>query len=282
VKIAGTVLLVLAAMLMTAPLRAEEINAPEAHWSDGDTPAPASGTPAATASDEIAPGPALDPTQHEKAEAQIKEQEQQRVLGVLPSFNVSYRSDAVSLTGSQKIHLAFRTVIDPATFGTSLAIAGYHEVLNDVSGFRWGFRGYGERAGAAYLDSFDGTMLGNGILPALLHQDPRYFRMGHGRVSRRLLYAASTAFICKHDNTGKWEPNYSNVMGNIASGAISNLYYPGGNSGIGLTISNGMIQTATGAIGGVFQEFWPDISRRLLHKDPTHGLDAQDQHPGKL
>jgi hypothetical protein len=83
--------------------------------------------------------------------------------------------------------------------------------------------------------------------------------------------------VCKHDNTGKWEPNYSNVAGNIAAGALSNLYYPASNSGVGLTISNGLIVTAEGTVSTVFDEFWPDISRRLFHKDPTHGLDAQAQ-----
>ncbi len=276
-------LLILAAMLVAAPLSAEEINAPEPHWNDvavAATPTAAGTTVSGDGEpDVIAPAVVLDQAQQQKlkAEEQIKEQEKQRVLGVVPSFNVSYRSDAVSLTGWQKMGLAFHTVIDPVTFGASFAVAGYHEALNDLSGFRWGVRGYGERVGAAYLDSFDGTMIGNGVLPALLHQDPRYFRMGHGKVSRRFLYATTTAFVCKHDNTGKWEPNYSNVLGNIASGAISNLYYPGSNSGLGLTISNGMVQTAVGAIGGVFQEFWPDISRRLLHKDPTHGLDEQNR-----
>jgi hypothetical protein len=214
-----------------------------------------------------------DTEQRKKAEKQIKEQEHQRVLGVLPSFNVSYDNNAVSLTGWQKIRLAFRTSVDPVTFGVAFLVAGYHEGLNDV-GFGWGVKGYAQRAGAAYLDTFDGNMIGNGILPALLHQDPRYFRLGHGSVRHRLLYAASTAFICKHDNTGKWEPNYSNIGGNIASGAISNLYYPGTNAGVGLTISNGLIQTAEGAAGSMFQEFWPDISRHLFHKDPTHGKDA--------
>jgi hypothetical protein len=216
-----------------------------------------------------------DKSQREKAQEQLKEEEKQRVMGVVPSFNVTYHNDAVSLSAKQKMDLAFHTTFDWATIAGAFGIAGYHEVANDLSGFSWGPKGYFERAGAAYLDTFNGTMIGNGILPAVLHQDPRYFRMGHGRVSHRMLYAVSAAFICKHDNTGKWEPNYSNVLGNIASGAISNLYYPGSNSGIGLTISNGMIQTAEGAIGAIFQEFWPDISRRYFHKDPTHGLDAQ-------
>ena len=87
--------------------------------------------------------------------------------------------------------------------------------------------------------------------------------------------AIATSYICKHDNTGKWEPNYSNVGGNIIAGAISNLYYPSNTSGWGQTIDNGLIVTSEGTFGGVLQEFWPDISRKFFHKDPTHGLDAQ-------
>ena len=196
-------------------------------------------------------------------------------MGIVPAFNVSYRSDAVSMTAGQKMKLAFRSSIDPVTFGAAFLVAGYHEAMHDNVGFPWGVKGLGERAGAAYLDSFDGTMIGNGVLPVVLHQDPRYFRMGHGAKTRRLLYALATNVICKHDNTGKWEPNYSNVGGNIIAGAISNLYYPPSNAGVGETFTNGMIVTAEGGIGSVFQEFWPDISRKVLHRDPTHGLDAQ-------
>ena len=196
-------------------------------------------------------------------------------MGVVPSFNVSYRSDAVSLTAGQKMRLAFRSSTDPVAFVVPFFVAGYHEALDDETGFPWGVKGLGERAGAAYLDAFDGTMIGNGILPAIFHQDPRYFRLGHGSTTHRLLYAMATTVICKHDNSGRWEPNYSNVAGNIISGAISNLYYPSQNSGIGQTLSNGFIVTGEGTIGGVFQEFWPDISRKVLHKDPTRGLDAE-------
>jgi hypothetical protein len=217
-----------------------------------------------------------DKSQHEKAEEQVKQEEKQRVLGVLPNFNITYLGGAtVSMTAMQKLSLAFHSVTDPVAFVIPFFVTGYHEALDEDKGFPWGIKGLGERSGAAYLDSFDGNMIGNGILPAILHQDPRYYRMGHGTVMHRLLYSLATNVICKHDNTGKWEPNYSNVGGNIIGGAISNLYYPDTDSGIGLTISNGLIVTGEGAIGSAFDEFWPDISRRLLHKDPTHGLDAQ-------
>jgi hypothetical protein len=214
-------------------------------------------------------------TQQQKAAEQIKAQEHQRIGGILPSFNVSYVSNAASMTAGQKIGLAFRSSVDPYAFGLAFIVAGFSEARDDDTGFGWGPEGYFKRTGAAYLDAFDGAMIGNGFLPALLHQDPRYFRLGHGTFRHRFLYAMATSVICKHDNTGKWEPNYSNVGGNIIAGAISNLYYPSQNSGWTQTIDNGLIVTGEGTFGGVLQEFWPDISRKLFHKDPTHGLDAQ-------
>jgi hypothetical protein len=214
-------------------------------------------------------------TQHQKAEEEIKQEEHQRVAGIVPQFGVSYVSNAASLSAGQKMRLAFRSAIDPFNFAAASLIASYHEIDDDYPGFGWGAEGFGKRAGAAYLDTFDGDMIGNGIFPVIFHQDPRYFRRGYGTFTHRLLYAMSTSYICKHDNTGRWEPNYSNVAGNILAGAISNLYYPSQNAGWGQTITNGFIVTTEGTAGGVFQEFWPDISRRVLHRDPTHGLDAQ-------
>ncbi len=219
--------------------------------------------------------PAAEKSQHDKAEEQIKEQEKQRLVGIVPMFNISYRADAVSLTAGQKMKLALRSTTDPVAFAAAFVVAGYHEARDDDKGFGWGIEGYGKRSGAAYLDAFDGNMIGNGILPSILHQDPRYFRLGHGTITHRLLYSLATNVICKHDNTGKWEPNYSNILGNIAGGAISNLYYPSSNSGVSQTFTNGFIVTAEGGFGSVFDEFWPDVSRKLLHRDPTHGLDAQ-------
>jgi hypothetical protein len=224
------------------------------------------------------PSAAVQKTDHQRATEQIKAQEQQRILGVLPTFNTTYLGDStVSLTAKQKFGLAFRSITDPVAFATPFFVAGYDEIFNDNKGFGWGVEGLGKRAGAAYLDSFTGTMLGNALLPSVLHQDPRYYRMGHGSIRHRLLYATATTVICKHDNTGKWEPNYSNVGGNIVAGVISTLYYPPSNegSGVGLAMSNGLVVTAEGAIGAVINEFWPDLSRKFLHKDPSGGIDAQ-------
>jgi hypothetical protein len=248
-----------------------QAQAPPAPAQQSAQPAAQSSSSAPAAPDTTAP----QESQHQKAEEQIRQQEHQRIAGIVPEFGVSYISNAASLSAGQKMRLAFHSAIDPFNFASAALVAGYHEVDDDYPGFGWGPAGFGKRVGAAYLDTFDGDMIGNGIFPVIFHQDPRYFRLGYGTFRHRLLYAIATSYICKHDNTGRWEPNYSNVAGNIVAGAISNLYYPSQNAGWGQTITNGFIVTTEGTAGGVFQEFWPDISRRVLHRDPTHGLDAR-------
>ncbi len=210
----------------------------------------------------------------DKRRQEVKEEERQRVLGIVPDFDLTYRHDAVSLTAAEKIELAFRSSVDPFTFAAAFMIAGYHETTDEDTEFGWGAEGYFKRSGAAYLDTVDGAMIGSGFLPALLRQDPRYFRMGPGpTIRRRLLYAVAMTFVCKGDS-GHWQPNFSNIGGNMIAGALSNLYYPSQETGLGQTFGNGMIITTEGAAGAVFDEFWPDISRKILHRDPTHGLDS--------
>ncbi len=248
----------------------------------GNTAAPApSNGPAQSSSSSQAQPSAAQQNQKETGAQEVKEEEHQRVLGIVPNFNETYHHNAAPLTAGEKINLAFHSSIDPFTFAAGFMVAGYHEALDDDPGFGWGPEGYFKRSGAAYLDAVDGTMIGNGFLPAILHQDPRYFRLGPGPTTKhRILYAVMTNFVCKGDN-GHWQPNVSNVGGNIIAGALSNYYYPAQNSGWGQTITNGMIVTTEGAFGSLFDEFWPDISRKFLHKDPTHGLDAQQEAAGR-
>ncbi len=203
-------------------------------------------------------------TREQKAAEQIKKQEHQRVAGFFPSFNVSNIPDAVAMTSKQKFALAFKGATDPVTFLIAGADAGVSQWEDDYQGYGQGAAGYFKRWGASYADTFDGAMLGNALFPSLLHQDPRYFRKGTGSIKSRLWYSVLTTVRCKGDN-GHWQPNVSNVLGNVAAGGIANLYYPSTDRGAGLTFERAFTVTAEGALGAVFLEFWPDISRKL-HK----------------
>lgn len=202
-------------------------------------------------------------SQREKAEQQLKQQEHQRIAGVVPNFNVSYNEDAAPLTRVQKLDLAWHTAIDPVAFGIAAFDGGLSQAENDFPGYGQGAKGYAKRFGASYADNFDGTILGNAVFPILLKQDPRYFRRGKGSFRSRLFYSLSTTVWCKNDN-GSRGPNYSNILGNLAAGGISNLYYPASDRGAALTFERGFTVTAYGAFGGVFNEFWPDVARKIF------------------
>jgi len=201
-----------------------------------------------------------------KAAEELKEEEHQRILSVVPDFYTSYVQDAEPLSRALKFDLAIKSSFDPFSFVAAGLDAGISQAENNFPTYGQGAKGYGKRFGASFVDSFDGTVFGGWLFPVLLKQDPRYFRKGTGRFRSRLFYALiKTTVLCKDDNH-RWAFNYSNILGNLAAGSISNLYYPAADRGLGLTFQRALVVTAEGAIGSVFAEFWPDVSSRLFHK----------------
>jgi hypothetical protein len=206
-------------------------------------------------------------SQVEIAQQQLNLEEQQRVLGVFPNFYVSYDQHAEPLTARQKYQLAWRTSIDPVTWLMTGTVAAGEQASNTFAGYGQGAQGYGKRFGANYADAFTDTMIGGAILPSLFRQDPRYFYKGTGSIPSRAMYAIANSVICRGDN-GHWQPNYSAVLGGIAAGGISDLYYPASNrSGVEVTFTNALIGTAEGAVQNLFQEF---VVRRLTPRLPRY------------
>ncbi len=193
-------------------------------------------------------------TQNEVAEAQIKAQEKQRVLGVVPNFYVSYIRNAAPLGAKQKFELAWKSSIDPITFALTGVVAGAEQAQNAFAGYGQGAEGFAKRFGAAYADTTISTFIGNAILPSLLKQDPRYFYKGTGSTRSRILYAIASSVMCKGDNQ-HWQPNYSAIAGGLAAGGISNLYYPPKDRSTALVFENTLIGTGTTAIFNLLQEF---------------------------
>jgi hypothetical protein len=203
----------------------------------------------------------------EIAQEEIQEQEKQRLLGVIPNFYVSYVPHAAPLTSKQKFELAWKSTIDPVSFGITGAVAGVQQATDAYGGYGQGAEGYAKRYGAAYADLLTGTYIGGAILPSLLKQDPRYFYKGTGTVRSRVLYAMANAVICKGDN-GHWQPNYSGILGSMASGGLSNLYYPPADrSDVGTTFENALIGIGETAAVNLLQEF---VLRKLTPNVPNY------------
>ena len=209
-------------------------------------------------------------TPEEIATAEIKEQEQQRVLGVIPNFYVSYTPNAAPLRPKHKFELAWKSTTDPVTFAAVGVVAGIFQAADRWGAYGQGAQGYAKRFGATYGDVAIGTYLGGAVLPTLLKQDPRYFYKGTGTKRSRLLHALGSAVICKGDN-GHWQPNYSSIVGNVAAGGISNLYYPAQDrNAAGVVISTAMIRIGEIAVANVFQEFLvPKLTPNLRTRAPS-------------
>jgi hypothetical protein len=194
----------------------------------------------------------------EVATEQVKIEEQQRIFGIIPNFYVSYDQNAAALTAKLKFELAAKVSFDPVTF-IGVGIAAGAEQAGNHPNYPQGWKGFGERYGAAYTNGFTDIMIGGAILPSLLHQDPRYFYQGTGTNKSRVLHALTTPFVTRGDR-GQRQPNYSTIGGDLASAAISNAYYPASNRGVGLFLGNFLIATGQRAAANLAQEF---ILRRL-------------------
>ena len=272
-------------VLAFAPAHAQQIAASNRL---PDAPAPQSSSSAAQAPQQPSQKQDTSPNSPQKPAAPssdevLKREEKQRAFGVMPMFqSVGMAENVPPLRPKQKFQLMAKSSTDPFVIGLDGIIAGIGQARDTNSGtktvtnadgsmsrVRYGFgqgaAGYFKRFGASYADTVDGNFWGNAVLPVLLKEDPRYFRMGSGSFVKRFSYSAETAVWCRRDN-GKWGPNYANVAGNFISGGISNLYYPSEDSGFEKTAIGAMTVTAEGVIGSELIEFLPDIEHHFLKK----------------
>jgi Carboxypeptidase regulatory-like domain len=194
-------------------------------------------------------------TPEELADVQIKEQEKQRVLGVIPNFYVSYEPNAAPLTAKHKFELAWKSASDPITLIGVGVLAGIDQAGDRWSAYGQGAQGYAKRYGATYANVFAATFIGGAVMPSVLKQDPRYFYKGSGSKRSRILYAVASSVKCKGDN-GHWQPNYSNIIGSFAGAGLQALYLPANDRrGSGFVVSSALIRLGETSLAGVLQEF---------------------------
>jgi hypothetical protein len=202
-------------------------------------------------------------TQEQMAEIQVRQEETQRIGGILPNYFVVYDANPQPLTKKLKFELGWKSVVDPMNVMFVGVVAGAEQAGNQFPGYRQGASGYGKRFGAGMADATVGTLLTGAVLPMVFRQDPRYFYKGTGSMASRTFYALKTTLICKGDN-GRWQPAYANVLGSFGAGAVSGLYYPGGEHGGMLVLENGLSALAFDGFSNVMQEF---VLRRMT---PAH------------
>jgi hypothetical protein len=198
------------------------------------------------------------------AAEQIKAEEKQRLIGIIPNFYTSYIYDAAPLTWKQKFSLAARGTFDPVSMiGVGFA-AGLEQANNSYPGYGQGAAGYGKRFGAKFVDGRTSDFLTHAVFPSLFHQDPRYYYQGSGSFKSRFVHAVGSAFVTRSDS-GRTVPNYSFLLGDMCSAALSNLYYPPANRGVSLVFNRAAVGLAGRVGGNLIREF---LSKRLTTNVP--------------
>jgi hypothetical protein len=191
-----------------------------------------------------------------------------RVLGVLPNYRTANETAVYTpITAKQKFTIASKDSFDYPLVLLAGFIAGWGQLTNENPSFGQGAAGYFRRLGTSYGDQAIGNMMAEGIFPSLFREDPRYFRRGHGSIGSRTYYAINRVFVTRTDSGGR-HFNFSEVLGNATSVAISNSYYPD-NRTVGNNVEKLGQQIAIDAASQVLKEFWPDIKRKIFqrHRD---------------
>jgi hypothetical protein len=241
----------------------------------GSTPAPPPADKPATNTD-----PAIQSTGGQSPSAGTSND---RLFFTLPNFLTLENAGQVPpLTTKQKYAVVTRGSFDYVQYPWYAFLSGISQWQDSEPGYRQGAEGYGKRFAAAFADGTIENFMTGAILPSLLHQDPRYFQLGHGSFWHRTWYAMSRNLITRTDS-GTNQFNYSEVVGGALSAAISTYsYHP--KSQLVTTTTPGVLRyipsdrtlTNTAKVWGtqygydtltlVVKEFWPDIRRKLKGK----------------
>ena len=192
-------------------------------------------------------------------------QQTKRILGIMPNFSsVSANERLPPLSVKDKFVLAGKNSFDYSSFVLAGIQAEFARNSNSYPEFHTSALGYGRYYWHTLADTADENFMVAGMFPAVFHQDPRFYTLGHGGVGKRLAYAASRIFISRGDN-GNEVPNFAEVIGAGAAAGVSSLYYPTRYrtwTKVGQKwLTSGLIDSAN----DVFKEYWPDINHKLFH-----------------
>ena len=147
-------------------------------------------------------------------------------------------------------------------------MSGLNQMSEQDEEWGQGVKGYAKRYTASIADQTISNYLTEAILPSLLHHDPRYFRLGQGSASHRILHALSWVVISKTDSNHN-TLNVSELLGSGAPAAIGLAYYPTEERDGSAVLDRFVTQVSFDAASSVLKEYWPDI-RHLLQKMKHH------------
>ena len=193
-------------------------------------------------------------------------QQTKRILYIIPNFTaVSAGSHLPPQTAEDKLMDAAQDTFDYSNWVFIGILSGIGQAQDSTPEFHQGAVGYGRYYWHAFVDQADENYFVESFMPIVFRQDTRYYTLGRGRFLHRAFYAFSRGIVTR-SNSGRPEPNYSEVVGAGASAGISNLYYPDAERTWTKTGQRWVTSVGLDLMTSVFKEFWPDINRKILRR----------------
>jgi hypothetical protein len=184
------------------------------------------------------------------------------IMGSRSAFFPELATDRGPLTAHRKLELALDETIAPSRSLGSAFTSGISQARDGLPGYGQEWGGYGKRFGSSMASNATSHVLGTFLLPAMLHQDPRYFVRLHGSFGARVGYALRSLVVTRTDSGGK-AFNWSGLLGSIMAESLANSYLPDEERTAGKTFGRFGIRVGFSAVGYVTKEYWPTIFKGL-------------------
>jgi len=186
-----------------------------------------------------------------------------RLFWVVPNYRTVDEQKSIDvITAKEKFTIAMKDSFDPYAFPVAGLFAGISQAENEYPSWGQGTVGFEKRYFSALADQTVSNMMSEAVFPILLHQDPRFLRLGRGGIWHRLSYAVNRVLVTRGDD-GSAQFNTSECAGNAVMVIGSYLYTPRQDRSAGDTASKWGTQLGVDAVGNIFKEFWPDIKQKL-------------------
>lgn len=189
-----------------------------------------------------------------------------RLFGFIPNYaTVEGAASEPTLTTGGKFKLTLEGAFDPYEFAIVGALAAVNQAQDQDPSYGQGFRGYSKRYAKGFADQAIGNVMSGAVFPSVLREDPRFYQRGRGSFLSRFDYALNRMFVTRTDSGGM-QFNYSEFVGNAAAAGISTLYEPASDRTLSNTLNTWETQLAIDVIAYEAKEFWPDIRRKVFHR----------------
>jgi len=213
-----------------------------------------------------APTPQARPPQSDAPAHSKGRYADRHILWVLPNYRADEsKSEFRPLTPGQKFRLVLDDSFDPSSFLVAGFFGGISMARDEYRPFGQGAKGFAKYYGGAFADQAIGNFMTEGLMPSVLHQDPRYFNKGSGGFWKRTGYAISREVVTRNDD-GRNVLNASEIVGNGIAAGISNIYYPAEDRTASKTLDKWGQQIYVDIAFNVVKEFWPDVRHKLFGK----------------